>query len=74
MEEVGVTRTYQEVYAKIGTIPYADRLKLDLDAYVTEKALDGLFYMVAGEERKIRKDPAAQVTKLLKDVFGRQGK
>jgi hypothetical protein len=70
MEEVGVTRTYQEVYAKINTIPFADRLKLDLDAYVTEKALDGLFYMVAEEESKIRKDPAARVTKLLKDVFG----
>jgi hypothetical protein len=70
MEEVGVTRTYQNVYAKISTIPFADRLNLDLDGYVTEKALDGLFYMVAEEERKIRKDPAARVTKLLKDVFG----
>jgi hypothetical protein len=70
MTEVGVTRTYQQVYTKVNSIPYADRLKLDLDAYVTGKALDGLFYMVAEEERKIRKDPAAQVTQLLKDVFG----
>jgi hypothetical protein len=70
METVGVTRSYQNVYAKISTIPFADKLKLDLDGYVTEKALDGLFYMVADEERKIRKDPAARVTKLLKDVFG----
>ncbi|MCJ7664627.1 MAG: DUF4197 domain-containing protein, partial [Desulfobacterales bacterium] len=70
MDEVGVTRTYQQVHAKISTIPLADRLKLDLDAYVTEKALDGLFYMVADEESKIRKDPAARVTQLLKDVFG----
>jgi hypothetical protein len=70
MEEVGVTRTYQEVHAKISTIPFADRLNLDLDEYVTEKALNGLFYMVAEEERKIRKDPTARVTKLLKDVFG----
>ena len=73
MTEVGVTRTYQQVYAKINTIPYADRLKLDLDAYVTGKALDGLFYMVAEEEQKIRKDPAARVTQLLKDVFGGKG-
>ncbi len=73
MQEVGVTRTYQQVYAKVNTIPYADRLKLDLDAYVTSKALDGLFYMVAEEERKIRKDPAARVTQLLKDVFGGKG-
>jgi len=70
MEEVGVTRTYQEVHAKISTIPFADRLNLDLDEYVTAKALDGLFYMVAEEERKIRQDPAARVTRLLKDVFG----
>jgi hypothetical protein len=73
MTEVGVTRTYQQLYAKVNTIPYADRLKLDLDAYVTGKALDGLFYMVAEEERKIRKDPAAQVTQLLKEVFGGKG-
>ncbi len=73
MQEVGVTRTYQQVYAKVNTIPYADRLKLDLDAYVTGKALDGLFYMVAEEEQKIRKDPAARVTQLLKEVFGGKG-
>ena len=73
MEAVGVTRSYQKLYAKINTIPFTDKLKLDLDGYVTEKALDGLFYMVADEERKIRKDPAARVTTLLKDVFGSKG-
>jgi len=73
MEEIGVTRTYQEVHKKVSTIPFADRLNLDLDDYVTAKALDGLFYMVAEEERKIRQDPAARVTKLLKDVFGGKG-
>jgi hypothetical protein len=61
------------MHAAISTVPFADRLNLDLDGYVTEKALDGLFYMVAEEERKIRHDPAARVTKLLKDVFGSQG-
>lgn len=70
MEEIGVTRTYQEVHKKLSTIPFADRLNLDLDKYVTDKALDGLFFLVAEEERKIRKDPTARVTKLLKDVFG----
>jgi hypothetical protein len=72
MEEVGVTRTYQELHASLSAIPFADRLNLDLDEYVTEKALDGLFFMVAEEERNIRKDPAARVTMLLKDVFGRK--
>ena len=70
MEEVGVTRTYQKLHASLSKIPFADRLNLDLDEYVTEKALDGLFYMVSEEERKIRKDPAARVTWLLRDVFG----
>lgn len=70
MEEIGVTRKYQELHASLSNIPFADRLNLDLDEYVTAKALDGLFYMVSEEERKIRKDPAARVTKLLKDVFG----
>lgn len=42
----------------------------DLDEYVTQKGIDGLFYLVKQEERKIRKDPVAQVTDLLKKVFG----
>jgi hypothetical protein len=41
-----------------------------LDKYVTEKALEGLFKLIAQEEAKIRKDPLAQVTDLLKRVFG----
>lgn len=42
----------------------------DLAGYVTDKALYGIFYQVAEEERKIRKDPLAQTTNLLKKVFG----
>ncbi len=42
---------------------------LNLDHYVTNKALDGLFYMIAEEEKKIRTDPKARVTELLKKVF-----
>lgn len=70
MSKVGVTRTYQELDAKVRRIPFADRLRFDLDDYVTDKTLDGLFLMLAEEERKIRKDPAARVTDLLKEVFG----
>jgi hypothetical protein len=43
---------------------------LDIDEYVTDEALDGLFEMVAQEELKIREDPVAQSTDLLKKVFG----
>jgi len=70
MGEVGVTRTYQDLNAKVEKIPSADSLNLDLDKYVTEGALNGLFQMLAEEEKKIRSDPAARVTDLLKKVFG----
>ena len=43
---------------------------LDINSYVVQKSLDGLFYMVGQEEQKIRTNPAAQVTPLLKQVFG----
>ncbi|MDE3213327.1 MAG: DUF4197 domain-containing protein [Bacteroidota bacterium] len=43
----------------------------DINSYVTAKALDGLFYYVAKEEINIRKNPQAQVTDLLKKVFGK---
>jgi len=56
----------------IKTIPFADRMSLDLDQYVTEKALNGLYLMLAEEEKKIRRDPAVRVTNLLKKVFASQ--
>jgi hypothetical protein len=46
-----------------------DSFSFDLDQYVTDKALNGLFVMLAAEEKKIREDPAARVTDLLKKVF-----
>ena len=70
MHQVGVTRTYQDLDDKVRSIPFAERLSFDLDQYVTEGALDGLFLMLAEEEAKIRRDPAARVTDLLKRVFG----
>jgi hypothetical protein len=72
MSEVGVTSYYQSIDDKIKTIPFADRMSLDLDQYVTDKALKGLFVMLAEEEKRIRRDPAARVTNLLKKVFASQ--
>jgi hypothetical protein len=71
MSKTGVTRNYQEIEGKIDSISFASSLNLDLDEYVTDKALDGLFLLIAGEEKKIREDPAARATDLLKDVFGK---
>ncbi len=70
-EETGVTNKYKAMIGKYG---FAAQLlgkdATDLDGYVTQKALDGLFFMVAEEERKIRKDPIGRTTNLLKKVFG----
>ncbi|MDH5761648.1 MAG: DUF4197 domain-containing protein [Nitrospinota bacterium] len=70
MNKVGVTRLYKQMVEPLKRLPIASPVPVDLDAYVTEKGLDGLFVMVAEEEKKIRRDPAARVTELLKDVFG----
>ncbi|MCP4624277.1 MAG: DUF4197 domain-containing protein [bacterium] len=72
MSEVGVTQTYKSVDRKIRALPFTKSLSFDLDEYVTNKALDGLFAMLAEEEKKIRQDPAARVTDLLKKVFAKQ--
>ena len=69
MQNTGVTRNFKVLMDKAQTIPLLKKQTVDLDHYVTAEALDGLFFMVGEEERKIRKDPAARVTKLLKKVF-----
>jgi RNA binding exosome subunit len=71
MNEVGVTRSYKEMMGKYESLPFMSKESVDLDHYVTNKAMDGLFYMVGQEEKKIRTDPAARVTDLLKTVFGK---
>jgi hypothetical protein len=71
MNEVGVTRQYKELVSRYEGIPFVKKETFDIDAYVVSKALDGLFYTIGEEEKKIRKDPAARVTDLLKEVFGK---
>lgn len=71
MNKVGCTRSYKEMMSKYDSVPFVSKQSVDLDHYVTNKALDGLFYMVGQEEKKIRTDPAARVTDLLKTVFGK---
>jgi hypothetical protein len=72
MDKVGVTKSYKDMmgtYTK--SVPFVKTESVDLDHYVTTKSLDGLFYMIGEEERKIRTNPAARVTDLLKTVFGK---
>ena len=71
MRRVGVVEQYNRVLA---SAPGGSALagQFDLNKYVVTKTLDGLFLMLGDEEKKIRKDPAAQTSSLLKEVFGRK--
>jgi hypothetical protein len=71
MERVGVVQQYNQV---IKTAPGGSALasQFDINKYVVSKTLDGLFHVLGEEEKKIRKNPAAQTTALLKEVFGRK--
>ena len=72
MNEVGVTKAYKAMTDRYTSMmPFAKMDSLDLDQYVTNKSLDGLFTMVGQEESKIRTNPAARTTDLLKKVFGK---
>ena len=68
---VGATAKYKKMVEKLGPVSgLVDTKLLDIDQYVTDKALDGLFKMLAEEEKLIRNDPAARTTAILKKVFG----
>jgi hypothetical protein len=71
MNENGVAQQYDGLSGQLKEIPFMKSEDLDINKYVVGKALDGLFYMLAEEERKIRKNPAARTTDLLKEVFGK---
>lgn len=71
MNQVGVTRQYKDLLQRFRSIPFPKTEMVDLDQYVVKKSLDGLFLMLGEEEQKIRTNPAARVTDLLKDVFAR---
>jgi hypothetical protein len=70
LTDAGAEKAWDKVISKYNKIPFHKKVKTDLSEYATEKALDGLFVLIADEEAKIRKDPAARVTDLLKSVFG----
>ncbi len=67
--QVGGTKAYKDMMGSFSSIPFASAQFLDLDHYVTDQALKGLFLMVGEEEKKIRNNPTARVTDLLQQVF-----
>lgn len=72
MADTGVVTRYKQLTSGLGSLPFGKGADFDITDYVVRKALDGLFFMVGEEEKKIRTDPTAQITPLLKDVFGRR--
>ncbi len=71
MADTGVVTQYKQLAGGIPSLPFGRGQSFDITDYVVGKALDGLFYMVGQEEKKIRTNPAAQITPLLKEVFGK---
>ena len=70
LDKVGATKHWKTVFGTYNKLPFVDKINPNLEEYVTNKALNGLFIQVAKEELLIRKDPLARVTDLLKKVFG----
>lgn len=69
LDKIGATKHWETVFNTYNKIPFVDKVNPDLEKYVTEKAINGLFIQVAKEELQIRDNPSARVTDLLKKVF-----
>jgi hypothetical protein len=70
LDKVNATKYYADVINTYNKIPFIEKVNPDLNAYATDKAIEGLFVMVAREENNIRENPGARTTDLLKRVFG----
>ena len=72
LNQVGATRYYTDLVKAYNAIPSTKKLNPDLNAYVTEKALEGLFKLIAEEEKNIRENPLERTTVLMRRVFAAQ--
>ena len=70
LDKVGATKNWNTIFNIYNKLPFVEKVNPDLVEYATGKAIDGLFIQIAKEELKIRQDPMARVTDLLKKVFG----
>lgn len=69
MEQVGLYQRYAELKDRYSRIPFSKPAAPDLEGYITDKAMDGLFVKLAEEEARIRENPVARTTELLRKVF-----
>lgn len=70
IDKVQLTKYWKPIITNYNKVPLVQKQNPDLTSYVTDRAIQGLFKLIADEELKIRKDPVAQITDLLKKVFG----
>lgn len=70
INKVELTKYWNPIINGYNKVPFVEKQNPDLTAYVTERAMEGLFKLITDEELKIRKDPVARVTDILKRVFG----
>ncbi len=72
LDKVEATKYYGGLVGTYNKIPFVDKANPDLNAYATDKAIEGLFTMIAKEEKNIRDNPGARATDILKKVFGQK--
>lgn len=72
LNKVNATKYYGDIVTRYNKIPLVEKVNPDLNSYATDRALDGLFIMIAKEEKNIRQNPLARTTELLKKVFAAQ--
>ena len=72
LDATDATRYYKDLIKRYNKLPFVTKKNADLNEYATQKTLDGLFFLVGEEEAKIRDNPAARTSDLLKKVFNKQ--
>jgi hypothetical protein len=72
LDKVNATKYYSDIVTRYNQIPLVQKVNPDLNDYATDRAIEGLFLMIAKEEKNIRDNPAARTSALLKKVFGAQ--
>lgn len=71
LDKVNITKYWKPLMTIYNKLPFVNKINPDLNSYVTNKAIEGLFKLIASEELKIRKDPAERINDLLQSVFGK---
>lgn len=70
LDKNNATKYYSDLANAYNKVPLVKKINPDLKQYATQKAMDGLYHLIGEEEKKIRKDPVARVSQVLKNVFG----